>query len=466
MLLAFMLAACTSDDVRYITATPNAVTATPTVVTAEPTIEIEATESATAAPTATIDPTPTREVNAQFRISLNVNARAVDNWDYFWQFVEDIQPASLLFMDGILEACDAAQRFPDMIIIHRNFSGAEGDEWFVFPNEHEWVARWQSENAGLPEECQDIIRYATNEASFGDIAQYLQSEVELMDAAASVGIRVVVGNFGVGRIPDWAVNAGLFDEWLRAVVRDNHIIGAHEYAQPIIPNGVGVFSREQMTDANAMHPRNWPTELPIAYLPFSAQSIDDLDPITSPFGEYQQALSALDAPILSQSVVCGGRLPSYWHVLRTTWLLLRAECIGLDADSITIINTEGLWDRTDDLNIAGVIEPIKTLEQQFGLSQYLNDMRGVNTYIRLYETWYPFWTPAEAIVCQLVWWDYIAPHQYNSVNLFTWSRNRDWWSFDLSGAEGDYLAEVHDLLIDWSNDGDMQAVCGDYIWAA
>src|SRR5690606_4782875 len=104
---------------------------------------------------------------------------------------------------------------------------------------------------------------------------------------AAEGIRLSVGNFAVGTLPDWAVNAGLFDEWLRAVIRGNHVIGAHEYTTGILPFGVGVYSREQLVSPEAMHPDNWITDLPIAYLPFSAQS--GYHPLTSSFGAYESS---------------------------------------------------------------------------------------------------------------------------------------------------------------------------------
>lgn len=462
-LLAFLLVACTlSEDVVYITATPGNVS--PTAVATE---DNDPTETATASPsaTATEEETPTREVNAQFRISYNVNARAVGDWNRLWAHLEALQPASVLFMDGLLEACQAMQRLPDALVIHRAYSSAEGDEWRM-RNAGEWVAQWDNENKDLPVECRGLVRYATNEPSFGDVGAWIQSEIDLMLASEAVGIRVMVGNLGVGRLPDWAVTGGLFDEWLRTVVAGEHIIGAHEYTQPIIPNGVGIYSREQMTNRDAMHPRNWVTSLPIAYLPFSSQSLDDLDPITSPFGIYEQAVAALDAPTVAQSALCGGQLPPYWHILRTTWLVLRADCIGIDTADITIINGEGLWDRTDDLNIPGVIEPIKALERDFGIPRYTRDMRGINSYVELLNEWYPFWTTAESIVCQIVWWNHIAPSQYHSVTIFAWNRNPDWWSFDMSGAEGDYLYDVQALLEDMAQGRDMREICGDYVWAA
>jgi hypothetical protein len=460
----------------YVTATPYVITATPegniptntpaSFITNTPvSTDIVVTETPTPTATTTEEETPTREVNAQFRISYNINARAVDDWSRLWAHVEITRPASLLFMDGLLEACQAMQRLPDTIVIHRNYSAAEGDEW-QFRNAGEWVAQWDNENKGLPVECRGMVRYSTNEPSFGDVGAWIQSEIDLMREAQGKGIRVMVGNLGVGRLPDWAVEGGLFDEWLIAVVDGGHIIGAHEYTQPVLVNGIGLYSREQMTSAEAMHPRNWVAAAEIAYLPFTSQSLDELDPITSPFGVYEQALAAENAPVVAQSSTSCGRLPAYWHILRTTWLLLRAECIGIDTDDITIINGEGLWDRTDDLNIPGVIEPIKDLERDFGVPRYFRDMRGVNSYVNLWNAWYPFWTTSESIVCQLVWWDAIAPSAYNSVNIFAWNRNRDWWSFDMSGAEGDYLYEVHRHLEYWSQGGDMHEICGDYAWAA
>lgn len=465
VLFALLLAGCTFERVIVVTATPVSVTATATIepsTTPSATWTATATETstATASPTpsatatATEDPTPTQEIG--FRIGYNINGREVPDWPYLWSHLEAIQPATLLFMDNLSAACEAAQRFPDALIIHRDYSTLEGDEWHQRPDEQQWIARWQAEG------CLEVIRYTTNEPSLYDVGAFIQSEIELMDAAAAAGIRLSVGNFGVGTLPDWAVSQGLFDEWLRAVLRGGHVIGAHEYTTGILPFGSGQYSRAQLLDANAMSPASWITDLPIAYAPFLAQS--DLDPITSPYGDYEQAIAP--RPVGAQAAACGSRLPSYWHLLRTTWLLLRAECIGLDADELVIVNTEGLWDNLSDIDIPGQISPIQEWRARFGLERYMWDMRGIPSYENLWKAYFPQWTPAEAAVCQMVWWDFVAPHQYRGATIFTWSTNRFWISFDVSGVQSGWLFDMHDLLEYWSGGGDMQSVCGDYAWAA
>jgi hypothetical protein len=408
----------------------------------------------TATATATEDPTPTQEIG--FRIGYNINGQAVPDWPYHWAHLEAIQPAALLIMDNIGAACEAAQRLPETTVIHRDYSRHEGDEWHKRPDAQQWVGYW------LNQGCLEVVRYTTNEPSLFDIEGFVASEIRLMDAAAAAGIRLSVGNFGVGTLPDWAVSAGLFDDWLAAVIRGGHIIGAHEYTTGILPFGVGQYSRQQLLDPAAMHPRNWITDLPIRYLPFLAQT--DLDPVISPFGAYEQSQS----PSLpeAQAATCPGTLPSYRHIMRTTWFLLRAECIGLDADAITIINTEGLWDNLSDIDVPGQITPIQTWRQQYGLSRYMNDMRGIPTYERLWAAYFPMWSQAEAAVCQMVWWDFVAPATYQGVAIFTWSTNRDWMSFDASGLEDGDLYAMHDLLEFWSAGGDMRTVCGDHPWAA
>lgn len=379
------------------------------------------------------------------------------DWDYLWAHLEAIQPTTLLIMDNIFKACEAVQRLPNTLIIHRDYSQWEGEEWLHRPDVTVWLSRWRGEG------CYQVVRYTTNEPSLYDVGAFVSQEIALMDAAAAEGIRLSVGNFAVGTLPDWAVQSGLFDDWLRAVVRGGHIIGAHEYTTGILPFGTGVYSRQQLFDPASMQPQFWITDLPIAYVPFSAQS--EPDPIISPFGVYEQ--SQVARPIIAQAgPTCGAQLPTYWHILRTTWLLLRAECIGLDADDIKIVNTEGLWDNLSDIDVPGVIEPIKIWRQRYGLDKYMRDMRGLPSYENLWRAYYPQWTTAQAAICQLVWWDSIAPENYLGVNIFTWSTNQLWISFDVSGVQSPYIYDVHDLLEQWAQGQDMQTVCGDYAWAA
>jgi hypothetical protein len=394
--------------------------------------------------------------SAGMRISYNVNGVAVPDWDYLWAHLERLQPTTLLIMDNIFRACEAVERLPNTVIIHRDYSRFEGEEWALRPNPAEWIFRWRGEG------CYEVIRYLSNEPSLYDVGAFIASEIALMEAARNEGIRLAVGNFAVGTLPDWAVNQGLFDDWLRAVIRGNHIIGAHEYTTGILPFGVGVYSREQLVSPASMHPDNWVTNLPIEYLPFSAQSA--FDPVRSPFGAYES--SQVIRPLVAQSVDCGGLLPTYWHILRTTWLLLRAECIGLDSSQIQIINTEGLWDNLSDINVPGGIEPVQMWREQYGVDKYFRDMRGIPSYDNLWSAYFPQWSDAEAAVCQMMWWDYIVPENYVGVNLFTWSTNELWISFDVSGVQNPFLYEMHVLLERWSAGEDMRPICGDYDWAA
>ena len=210
-----------------------------------------------------------------------------------------------------------------------------------------------------------------------------------------------------------------------------------------------------------MAPSSWPLSLPMGYVT-RAQGV--LDPVTSPFGLYEQSIAP--QPAMAQATVCDGKLPGYWHILRTTWLLIRAECIGLDASAFTVVDGEGLWDNMSDIDIAGVITPIQDWRAQYGIERYMWDMRGINSYANLWRAYFPQWTTAEAAVCQMKWWDFIAPPQYAGVAIFTWSTNPFWISFDVSGVQAAYLYELHDLLEYWSSGGDMRDVCGEYAWAA
>ncbi|MGJ3241154.1 MAG: hypothetical protein ACFE0Q_20760 [Anaerolineae bacterium] len=400
-----------------------------------------------------------REVQAsqRDRISYNVNALAVPNWTYLYEHLERLQPSSILVMDDWRRACEMKQRFPEMVVISRDFSILEGEEWELRPNEQDWLNRWRNEG------CYEVLRYTTNEPSMYNPQAFADSEVELMRAAQAEGIRLSVGNFGVGTIPMWAVEQGVFDEWLRAIVDGDHIIGAHEYTTGVLPFGVGTYSREQLLNPVTMQPANWITDLPIAYRPFGSQTTEELDPVTAPFGAYEASQEL--APVLSAQSASCGELPTYWHILRTTWFLLRAECIGLNPDDIEIILTEGLWDNLNDIDTPE-IQPVQTWREQYGIDRYMRDMRGIPSYENLWRAYYPQWTTAEAAFCQMIWWNDIAPEQYIGVQLFTWSTNNLWISFDVSGVQASWLYELHDLLETYRTGADMRDVCGDYAWAS
>lgn len=347
------------------------------------------------------DPTPTQE-RPKSRISYNINGEGVPNEAYLLEVLSSPCKTMALVMNNLALAVRIKQLCPDMLVVSRNYSSLEGDEWF-YRSPQNIIAQWQRE--GHPE----IIRHSTNEPSFGGarIAQFVAADIEVMRLARSAGFTLAMGNFSVGIIQPYDINNGVFDLYIRALVTYGHYLGLHEYAVVALPYGVGQWQTSLLQDRANVQPASWPT------------------------------LLALPMRLWN------GALPPYWYLRRGDWWLLRADFLGVARPRILL--TEFGWD-----NLPNIKPEIEVLRNRFGMDRYFDDMRGINTYQNLWPYYWPQWTFAQAACEQLKWADSIYPPEYLGFALFTWSASRDWAQTDFSGRENSQLYDLHDCLQDYA----------------
>lgn len=351
------------------------------------------------------DPTPTREGSAKTRIGYNTNGEAVPDMAYFLGVVSNPCGTLQLVMNNLALAVEIKERCPDTIVVSRNYNPQEGDEW-VLSSPESRVAIWKAEGHF------EIVRHSTNEPSFGRgrrLEEFVAKECELMRLARLAGITMAMGNFSVGIFEPQDINAGFFDPYLRCLEIYGHYLALHEYAVAVLSMGVGQWQTSFLLDRNRVQPASWPLA---AALPTCWAS----------------------------------GLSPYWYLMRGTWFLCRADTIGVARPRILV--TEFGWDNLP--NIKPEIEPLRL---QFGLPQYMNDMRGVNTYSRLWAWYWPQWSFAQAACEQLIWADSVYPPEYLGFALFTWSwyRGSFWLQTDFSGRENGAHYELHQCLEDYSN---------------
>lgn len=369
------------------------------------------TVQATATPT--IDPTPTQE-RPKSRIGYNINGLTAMDRPYLLQHMTNLC-SSALVMDNlvladeiyrILAACDSSPP----IVVHRSYDSDEGSEWAVEPSS-ENINQWNREG------YKHLIRYCVNEPSYGgnqSVEQFVNYHVQLMASARANGITLACGNFAVGSFRWEDIAAGRYDPFLRAINDYGHYLACHEYTQTVLPFGVSQWPREYLLDRTLVQPANWPTA---SQLPTAMQ----FDP-----------------------VIRNMNYPRYYHLRRCDWFLLRADQIGIPRPRIIL--TEYGWDSLAD--IKPTIEPLRW---QFGLPQYMNDLRGVNTYARLWGWYYPNWSFGRAACEQLKWGDSIYPEEYVAFHLFTWTQHPHWLHTDMSGIENGGMFELHRCLEDYAN---------------
>lgn len=362
-------------------------------------------------PTPSLDPTPTRETS--FRLGYNINGLTAMDRTYLLQHVAALCSSQLVMdnlalADEIYQLLDACDSSPP-IVVHRSFDSDEGSEWAREPS-LENISQWNREG------YKHLIRYCTNEPSYGgnqSIEQFVSYHVQLMAQARANGITLACGNFAVGSFRWEDIGAGRYDPFLRAINDYGHYLACHEYTQTVMPFGVSQWPREWLLDRNQVQVSNWPT---MAQLPTAMQ----FDPI-------ERRLN----------------YPRYYHLRRCDWFLLRADQIGIPRPFIIL--TEYGWDSLAD--IKPTIEPLRWT---YGLNRYMNDLRGVNTYSRLWGWYYPNWSFGRAACEQLKWGDSIYPPEYVAMHLFTWTQHPHWLHTDFSGIENGGMYELHDCLEDYA----------------
>lgn len=396
--LLFLLASCTIILPSPIIIIRNEYVPTATLTN---TPIATSTNTATSTSTPTLTPTKTPTVTPSLpitRISYNINGEAVPSVEYMFQIMSNPCKTTALFMNNLGFAIRLKQLCPNTIVMHRAYSVLEGDEWF-YRSPQNMINQWNLEGS------KEIVRYTTNEPSYGagNIAQFINNQVELMRLARLNGITLVVGNFAVGNFRAEDINNGSYDSFLRAINQYNHYLGLHEYTTVALPFGVGQWNVNRLLDRTQVQVASWPLA------------------------------SAIPVRLWS------GELPPYWHLRRGDWFLLRADYLGIQRPKIIL--TEFGWD-----NLSDVKQYIEPLRNQFGIDKYFRDMRGVNTYVNVWRWYWPNWSFATAACEQLKWANRIYPPDYIGFNLFTWSTNPHWLHSDYSGRENTAHLELHQCL--------------------
>lgn len=458
LVLLWLLSACTLQvPVVVVTATPEG-TPTPLIATATTESTAIATHplaTHTPIPTATIESTPSPEVLRRWRIGYNANGLEIPDKAYLLAHIRDACTQTQLVMDNlpladeiyrILKACLPAGLEP--IVIVRDYSPQEGGEC-TQTTASQMVNRW------IAQGYKHLIRYSVNEPVYNEQTwmNCLRREIQLMQLARMHGFTVAMTNFAVGSIqPQW-IEAGIFDDYLRALNQYGHYLAVHEYTSAVLAFGVGLMPRECLLDPACVQPQHWatPDDVPIQRWGIQAQVVDS-------FGFEMLNKAYGRAGYTTQAV--NGFLPPYWHILRFTWFWIRQDELGIPRTPVLI--TEGPWDHMND--IENVLTP---LEDRWSLSRYLWDLRGINTYYdstpqvdSLWEFYFPQWTHEEAALCQLIWLNNIYPDGVAGVTMFTWSSNAMWSGFDFSGRQNVSLVRLHRLIEAQARGHDQwQSVC-------
>lgn len=416
----------------------------PVLVTATPV----STSAATASPTPRPDPTPTREIIERdcSRLSYNINFQGLQDADYLLGHLERLNPCAVLVMDGMGFAWQIAERLPDALVVHRKFSRGEGEQCLVDPVEAQlnaFIA--EADSLHLDAKARLLMHGCSNEPSWwgseATLRRIVNAEIALMNLAADRGVRVCSGNWGVGNFTPQHVEAGLYNDYLRAIAAGNHVLCVHEYTSGVLPFGVGQWPRSWLLDAARVQPDNWPDPASIRPeripLPAQAQTLSD----DTPYGIERLAAYYSELRTQNSELV----LPPYWHLFRVYWLYIIADENGIPRPPTLI--TEGLHDHLSDID-NGERPYLSELEAAWGMNEFMFDLRGAPSHCRLWvEFYYPGQSCVQSLMMQYEWWDAAAVGEIIGVNLFTWSYSPHWISFNLASNQPVFdVRELHRRL--------------------
>lgn len=195
------------------------------------------------------------------RISHNIQAQS-PNFDKakLLAHLTRLRPSWIIVLDGLQVCRDIKATVPECNVVHRAYAG-ENNWDKISPGT--WVANKKNEIGDA-----DVWCYATNEAGFSD--ELLNWFTAVIELAAAVHLKVLVGNFSVGtpEAADWNKPAAV--AFLKALDkhRSTAVLGLHEYFIGVPtsgflggwPNNAGVAPKPENAGkgVNLIPAENWP----------------------------------------------------------------------------------------------------------------------------------------------------------------------------------------------------------------
>lgn len=319
------------------------------------------------------------------RIGYNIHATS-RNFDRakLLAHVVKTRPAWMLVMDGLQVAKDIKAAVPECSVIHRAWPD---EEIYNTKSPEQWVTEKKLEVGSA-----DVWCYTVNEMGFGD--KLLNWFTAVIECAAKIGLKVVVGNFSVGTPTpeEWQKPAAV--ALLKALDkhRDIAVLAFHEYGLAVCtsgfiggyPDNAGVVPG-QSGGRNLVPVENWPP-------PEDARTL------------------------------------TKFHMGRFQFML--AFCKGAGIKPPRMVITEWGFDDVSD---------IKAWAQTLPKTAPYTGIRGWKSCVETWKRWYGArdWNAEQTMFYQLAWADK-AIYQETPVEgqmIFSWGHSSDMWDqFDISQA--------------------------------
>ena len=326
----------------------------------------------------------------QSRISLNIHGQNVPDEGYLLDVLRKLNPVAVLVMDNLDLAKRIHSALPDTMTIYRHWGADSDDNDALQYSPEAWVKERAAKADGLP-----LWMYTTNEPVFD--AHTIQWHERVIELAAKQGLRIVVGNWGVGKPADVDNAWNMADKLLRLLDahRDTAVLSLHEYACGVITSG---FIGGTPEERGLIMPDTWPED-------------------TTKIG-------------------------ALWHCGRFRFLERYCKAQGITPPRIIL--TEHGFDDVSDIK-----HWTETLKKTPVAGNPGGNVRGWRTLATQWGEWFPDWTPEQAYFEQLKYIDQ-SVYQDSSVEaqlIFSWGHSSPiWYQFDIAEAR-----TLHNLLIGYAS---------------
>jgi len=158
-------------------------------------------------------------------LGLNILAQTVYDRAKLSAYLQQARPALVVVMDDVGLARQFKHALPNMLVVHRR----------SHPDQHHWhekmpAAQWLADHRA--DAGDGLILQCFNEPGTQDYKALADWCVELMQLSDSEGVPLALPNFSVGNPNERRIQAGEFDDLLKAFAKyPRHYLALHEYAQ-------------------------------------------------------------------------------------------------------------------------------------------------------------------------------------------------------------------------------------------
>lgn len=147
---------------------------------------------------------------------------SADEQNYFWQHLERLQPAAMLFLDDDASAAECKRRLPNCAVVVRHWSDNEG-RLHLEKSPRDVFQQYRNIPGDL------IVNVGNEPSGYDNLPQLAKWYAELMDLFGANHQSIVVPNFGEGHPNENKLNEleplwNALDKW-----HDLHYYAAHEY---------------------------------------------------------------------------------------------------------------------------------------------------------------------------------------------------------------------------------------------